>query len=119
MVINAFIKPLYTPGMRIVTGITNALPAVVTTSFAHGYKDLLIVRIDMPPQFGMQQINQLTGTIFVLSPTTFSISIDTRQMDPFSVPANWPYSEQLAQCVPVGEDNSTLTSATVNASNPS
>lgn len=119
MPINALIKPLYYPGMRIVTNITKAFPAVVTTSFAHGYKNLLIVRIDMPPQFGMQQINQQTGTITVLSPTTFSIDIDTTQMDAFSVPANWPYSQQLAQCVPLAESNVTLQNATVNNSNPS
>lgn len=118
MVINAFVRPLFIPAMRIITGITKAFPAIVTTSFAHGYRDLLIVRIDIPPQFGMQQINQLTGTIFVLSPTTFSIDIDTRQMDAFSVAPNWPENEQLAQCVPVGEDNSTLKNATVNNSNP-
>lgn len=119
MTISAIVNPLFQPAMRIISNITNANPALITTTFAHNYKTLLIVRIDMPPDFGMQQINQLTGTIVVTSPTTFTIDINTTKFDVFSTPVNWPYSQQLAQVVPFSEDNSTLKSATVNNSNPS
>src|SRR5581483_2171142 len=109
--IYAIQKPTYQPAMRIITAITNANPAVVTTSFAHNYVSLTIVRLDIPRGFGMQQANQLTGTIIVLSPTTFSISIDSTQFDAFAVPGG---ANQQAQVVPIGEDNSILTAATVN-----
>ncbi len=114
MPINALQNPVFQPAMRIISNITNANPGVVTTTFAHQYKDLLIVRLDIPQGFGMQQANQLTGTVSVLSPTTFAISIDTTNFQPWSVPANWPLDKQLAQVVPVGEENRTLENATRN-----
>lgn len=114
MPINALQNPVFQPAMRIITNISNGNPCIVTTSFPHQYKDLLIVRLDIPQGFGMQQANQLFGTVTVLSPTTFAIDIDTTLFQPWSVPANWPLNKQLAQSVPFAEDNSTLKNATRN-----
>lgn len=114
MAILAQTNPTYQPAMRIISAITNANPAQVTTTFAHNYQTNLIVRINIPSHFGMQQINQLQGTITVNSTTTFLIDIDTTHFDVFSTPANYPYSYQSATVVPVGEDNSTLLQATNN-----
>lgn len=114
MPILALPTPVFKPAMRIITNITNANPASITTSFAHGYITGLIVRLDVPLGFGMQQVNQKFGTITVTGNTTFTITIDTTQFDPFSTPAAWPYSYQSAQSVPIGEDNSILTGAVVN-----
>ena len=104
-------NPIYYPGMRIITAITQAFPASVTTSFAHGYNTLLVVRLDVPDGYGMTNVNQSVGTITVTSSTTFTIDIDTRLFPPFSTPLG---ATQAAQVVPVGEDNSTVYLATQN-----
>lgn len=114
MAISALQFPVYKPAMRIVTNITKAFPASVTTSFAHGYISGTIVRLDVPVGFGMTQVNQKFGAIIVTSPTTFNIDIDTTQFDTFAAPANWPYNQQLAQSIPIGEINEILTAAVQN-----
>lgn len=114
--------PTYQPAMRLVTNITNAFPAVVTTSFAHQYLSGTQIRLDVPFANGMYQMDQQFGPITVLSPTTFSIPIDSTQFDVFVIPSNpipsipsnpiSNYSE--ACCVPIGELNSQLTAAVQN-----
>lgn len=117
----AFQKPVFQPAMRIISAITKANPAQVTTSFAHNYKTGTIVRIDIPqaivgaPSAGMPQINGLVGTINVNSPTTFLINIDTTTFDAFSVPMATGPGYTCSQVIPIGEVTSQLTAATVNA----
>lgn len=118
MTILAVANPIYQPAMRIITGITNSFPAIVTTSFAHQYKNETIIRLDIAPGYGMFQANQLFGSIIVLSPTSFSIDIDTTLFDAFVTPSAAPQNEQFSQCVPIGEDNDTLAAATLNILNP-
>jgi hypothetical protein len=66
----------------------------------------------------MQQANGLTGSIVVVSPTTFFVDIDTTLFDPFSIPmAASPHVDICAQVVPVGEVNEILTEATRNILN--
>lgn len=103
--------PIYQPAMRIVSAISKGYPAQVTTSFDHDYHDGAIVRLNIPPHYGMQQANQLQGAILVTSSTTFLISIDTTQFDAFSQPVG---AKQCANVTPVGEISSTLASAVVN-----
>ncbi len=116
-------NPIFQPATRLIDSITNANPAVVTTTFAHQYLDGTIVRLDIPPADGMQQANQLTGTIVVLSPTTFAIDIDTTTFEPFAIPAAPDYTVFVcAFCVPIGTGhvviNEQLKIATVNILNP-
>ena len=111
-------NPIFQPAMRLVAAITNDTQATVTTTFAHQYKTGLIVRLDIPIACGMQQANQLTGNIIVVSPSMFLISIDTTTFDPFSVPMGLsPHVDTCAQVVPVGEVNEILTQATRNVLN--
>lgn len=107
-------NPVFKPAMRIITAITNANPAQVTTSFDHGYINGLVVRLDIPPLFGMQQANQLTGTIVINGGDTFLIDIDTTLFDTFSIPSPGPQNYTSAQVVPIGEDNSILAGAVQN-----
>jgi hypothetical protein len=95
--------PVFQPSMRIIASITNAYNAVITTTFDHNYVSGEIVRIIVPPHFGMQQIDKQKGPITVLSSTTFSIPIDTRLYDVFSVPSTSPANKQYAQVVSIGE----------------
>lgn len=76
-------QPTFQRAMRVISSITRANPAVVVTTTDHQYIDGMIMRINVPKGFGMQQVNQLQGEITRLSDTTFSIDIDTTDMDPF------------------------------------
>lgn len=114
MAILATQNPVYKPAMRIIDSITNANPAVVTTTFDHNYITGTICRLNIPPGYGMVQANGLYGSITVLSDTTFSIDIDTSYFDVFSAPGSYPQSYQSAQVTPIGEDNDMLTAAVQN-----
>lgn len=103
--------PVFKPAMRIITAITNANPAVVTTSFDHNYIDGIILRLDIPKGFGMMQADQLFGSIEVLTSDTFSIDIDTSLFDAFVIPAG---NTQYAQAVPIAELNDMLAAAVKN-----
>lgn len=126
MAISAIRFPNFLPAMRIITNITNGNPALVTTSFANDYITGEIVRIVMPYQdgyypWGMQQINNQTGTISIVNSTQFYIDIDTTYYEPFVVPeedVTDRFTTQLPQVVPIGEVNSILTAATRNVLNP-
>jgi hypothetical protein len=83
MAISAYKKPVFQKAMRIINAITNQVNASVTTSFAHNYITGMIVRLNIPLGYGMQQANQLYGPIVVTGSTTFTIAIDTTFMDPF------------------------------------
>jgi hypothetical protein len=116
-------NPIYQPAMRVITAITNASPAQITTMYPHQYQNGLIVRIDVPFADGMQQINQLTGTVTIdlIDPTKFTLNIDTTLFDPFTIPQDPnnpgsppPQTQICAFAVPVGEDASIVYQATRN-----
>lgn len=107
-------KPIFQPAMRIVSSITQAYPASITTTFAHQYNTGMIVRLNIPEGFGMQQANQLYTPIIVTSPTTFTMDIDTSFMDPYVIPTQYPFSYQSGQVTSIAEINSTLANATRN-----
>lgn len=104
--------PVYRPQLMFIAAITQALPAVVTTTANHNYGSGLIVRMLIPLSAGMTQLNGIEFPITVLSPTTFSIPIDTSFFDPFVFPPNpQPTSPQV---VPTGELNDQLDQAVYN-----
>jgi hypothetical protein len=115
----SFKNPVYKPAMRVIAGITNAPVATVTTTVNHGYIIGTIVRLDIASTGGMLQANQQVGTILTVpTPTTFTININTTYYDVFTVPSGFPPAYNDSQVVPIGEDNSILTAAVVNALNP-
>lgn len=59
-----------------IKNITQANPAVVTTHADHEFEDDDFVYINLI-QSGMTQINGMEGEVTVLSPTTFSVDINT------------------------------------------
>jgi hypothetical protein len=91
------------PQSRTITSITQANPAVVTTSGNHGYLSGLVCRIFFPfpyaNSFGMYQINGLSSVINVLSPTTFSMAINSLSFDPFVVGT----ALETPQVLPIGQ----------------
>ena len=105
-------NPAFQPAMRIVTDISLSNPAVVTTSFAHQYVSGTIVRLDIPLANGMPQISGvpypgITYPITVVSPTQFSVPVDSRNFQPY-------VDIECCCVVPTGEINSQLTAATQN-----
>lgn len=113
--------PEFQRAMRNILSITQAPQAVVTTTFDgvnpgnHQYMTGLIARIYVPDGFGMTQINQLQSPITVLSPSTFSVEINTTNFDPFVIPPYQPGNFGTpANVVPVGEVPEILTEATQN-----
>src|SRR5690348_14614691 len=118
MTIDALVSPVYKPAMRIISAITQAPVASVTTTFAHGYITGTIVRLDIPQGHGMTQANQQFGPIVVTGDTTFTIPIDTTFYDAFSAPVSYPESAQKAQAVPFAEVNLLLKAAVQNVLNP-
>ena len=81
-VINNFV-----PCRQIISSITQANPAVVTTTQPHGYLEGLFVRIDIPYPGSMQQLNNNQYLINVLSSNTFSIDVDSTGFDAFTMSA--------------------------------
>jgi len=113
--------PLYEPAVINILSISNTNPAVVVTTYdgitaaANDYINGLIVRIVVPEWFGMQQINDRKGIITIISPTSFSITIDATNFDSFSIPSLNPGNLQnAAQVIPVGEVTSQVTGSFVN-----
>lgn len=108
-------NPMFFPAMRLIAAITNANPATVTTTFAHGYGTGMIVRLVIPLADGMQQADGMTGAITVTGDLTFTIDIDTTHFDVFSIPDPVrPHVDICAMVVPVGEVNETLRWSTRN-----
>jgi len=88
---------------------------VVTTTFDHQYKNGTIVRLDIPQADGMQQADQQFAPLVVLSPTSFSLPIDSTLFEPFAIPVSPPpHVNTCAQVIPIAENNNTLNAATQN-----
>ena len=108
------------PQQRIISSITNSNPAIITTTTDHGYSTGYNVRVFFPYTvtnvFGMEQLADQTGTITVLSPTSFSIDIDTRSYAPFT-----QGTTEKAQVVPISQfqNDNNLDFEQVNPVNPS
>lgn len=114
MPILATLKPTFQPAMRIIATVSSGFPCTVTTTFAHNYITGMIVRLNIPPQFGLSQANGKQSPIIVTSDTTFTMNIDTTFMDPYVPSSTFPFSQQYGQVTPVGELNETLLGATRN-----
>lgn len=118
MAILALENPTYQPAMRIISTITQANPAVITTTFDHDYLTGEIVRLYIPRGWGMRQANGLKGTVTVTGDDTFEVDIDTTDFDayvfiadPTAIPGHY-YTP--GHVVPIGELSGQLDAATKN-----
>ena len=107
--------PSFQPAMRNILSITNAFPAVITTTFdgstagVNQYQNGMIVRLRIPYSYGMQGADQFEGPVTVISTTSFSLPIDTTLFEPFAVPTGAPVNFGTpAVVVNVGETNDNL-----------
>jgi hypothetical protein len=112
--------PLYQPVTRVITSITQAAQAVVTTSVDHNYSVGDACRFstnaDGYENFGMVEIDGLTGNVVAVTQHTFTVDIDSTAFTPFVFPLTGNGAFSPAIVVPFGENAvvGSLNSATVN-----
>ena len=105
----------FLPASKIINNITQANPAVITTTTNHGYLTGLFVRIVFPYTGSMEQLNGNIYEITVLNNTDFSIPVNSTKFDPFNTAPLWLFTPiQEAQTIPVAEINSSISQATNN-----
>lgn len=107
------ISNYFVPNRQTVSAITNADPAVVTTTEDHGYDSGLIVRFYFPLNVGMNILNGQQFEITVLSTTTFSIPVNSTKFDSF----NPIGTKQTAQVIPIGNLSKYILEPTDNNNN--
>jgi hypothetical protein len=117
----AVLNPEFKPAMRNILSITNAVNALITTTYdginpgPHQYLNGLIIRVRVPNGFGMIEIDELYGIVTVVDANSFTVNIDTTLFTPFVVPSYNPgHYGTPAQTIPFGEINDSLLSATQN-----
>ena len=108
----------FVPNRQTIFHITSSNPAVVLTTQPHGYNSTLSVRIFFPPtqNFGMSEVMNKLFQITVLTPSSFSIPVDTTPFDPFVVVVAPNGTQQVPQVIPVSEIGQTFSQATMNNS---
>ena len=103
--------PKFQPAMRLLSSVTKANPAVVTTTFDHDYVSGTIVRFHIPQYYGMRELDRLQGIITVTGTDTFTVDINTTGFQAFVAPvAKW-YHDRCALVIPIGEKNDQGTAA--------
>lgn len=92
------------PKFLSISAITKASTAVVTVTTSNQYIAGQLVYFSVPFDYGMFQINGITGEILSVDGTNliFTVSINTTQFDAFSVPVG---GEQPATLAPAGARN--------------
>lgn len=114
------------PNQKAIMAISQSYPVVITTYTNHNFIDGLVVRIVIPgvtpthpfvgpiSDRGMPQINGMVAQVTVLTPTTFSLPIDSTSFDPY-IPCFAPKDDEvLGQVIPIAENALTFTSAIKN-----
>lgn len=106
----------YSPYRRWITGITAANPAVITVSVAHNYLVGDKIRIYVPNQFGMTQINGQLATITGVTASTITTDINSAAYTAFAYPTSAVAAAGVSfpHIVPVGEVATKLTSSMDN-----
>ncbi len=89
----------FSPQRVAISGITQALPCVVSTAQNHNLATGQVVRLHVPPAFGMFPLNNKAFSVTVLTPTSFSIQytqvppgldVDSRNYPAFNAEVNNP-----------------------------
>lgn len=100
-----FYDPIWYPRRRVVTKITQAQNAVVTTSVNHTFTLGEKIRLYVPSEFGMPEINDLRATIIdVPTDNTIQIDIDTTGFAAFAWLADQAAGYTPALAIPYGQN---------------
>jgi len=105
----------FAPARVPISAISNSDPGVVTTSVNHKLTTGQVVRLHVPKNYGMDELNNILCIITELSGTQFSIqysqvppqqNINTTNFALFVIPSNPSFT---AEVVPVGSGPTPLT----------
>lgn len=97
------------PYKSTITGVSQAVQAVITTTTAHGLTIGQEVRLIVPSirnsnAFGMTELNGMKAYITeIVSDVEFAINIDTTSFTAFNLPLTTA-NRQFAQVIPIGEN---------------
>lgn len=131
----AVLNPTFNPSLSAITAITPVVDPTrgnvtfIDTQSPHTFVTGQIIKILVPSKmratmtsaaydYGMPEINERIVTVIginALFPNRFLIAVDSRQYQPFVLPAA---PTQFAQAIPVGEVNSKLNGAERNVLRP-
>lgn len=107
--------PIFYPRWRYIVNITQANPAVITTSVPHGYTVGQKIRVNLPDaNFGMTQIHQNEAIVTAVTTSTITTNIDASGYTAFAfaLPATVPFT--MPTIVPIGIDTGTAITGAVN-----
>ena len=90
------------PSRRVICNITQAAAGVVTTMVDHSLTTGQLIRINVPTECAMTQLNGQMVTVTVINASTFSINVDTTGYTAFTFPVAAVAPCQYAEMVPVG-----------------
>jgi len=113
---NAIQNPTFQRALRLISAITKANPAVITTTFDHDYETGDIVRITVPKGYGMPEANNFAGKITVTASDEFEMDdLDSTGFSTFSIPGSIDWNiGKYPSVIPVGEISANLGGATQN-----
>lgn len=89
----------FVPKRRLISNVTNAFEAIVTTTENHGYQLGQYIRLIVPSVYGME-LFYVVSRIQSLTGNTFTTDINTTQLAPFVTPMS-TINFTDAQCVPI------------------
>ncbi|MFZ1075273.1 MAG: hypothetical protein WAN50_02770 [Minisyncoccia bacterium] len=89
----------FVPVANIITAFTNATVSQVTTNTPHGYVNGQVVRIIVPPAYGMN-LFYIQTIITIVDTMNFLTTIDTTRQRPFIIPT-FPPGFTPAQVTPI------------------
>jgi hypothetical protein len=106
--------PIYYPQYRYIANITRASNAVVTCTVDHGFTVGQKVRMVVPSEFSMIEMDGLQATITAVTSSTITLDIDSSSFTAFTfaLPADAPFSPALV--VPLGQDTAQSLSSSVD-----
>lgn len=107
---NTYLAPtVVIPGALLITAITQNYPMAVsfTNTSANTYIPGMLVKLFIPPNYGMQQADGLVGEILSIDDVSFIfyLNINSTHFDSFSIPASGPFVEKPASMSPSGSRN--------------
>ena len=83
-----------------IASITNANPGVVTTTNPNTYVVGMMVTFQIPPAFGMQQLNHQLVQVTNVVGTAITINVDTTKYAPFAYPSPLPNAYTPPSMIP-------------------
>lgn len=115
--------PIYYPRNRVITRISAATQAIVTMAVTHNLTVGQLVSFRVPSDFGMIEMDRLTGKIVAIGAAdvdgftnTITVDVDTSAFTAFAWPAATAAPLSFAQVIPFGDDALVLDGATTNVS---